>query len=297
MKMKKSVFIGLFIFLVSSVFAKEIYITPKIQLKNGIAKEYVYDGSHKLSQLDWKVENLTNFGVSSEFFLNKLFLAFEFSSGLYNFGGKMEDYDWLDYENPQHYVRYSSHDLIVSENFNFSFDLGFHFPINTSKNLGKVFFQFDFWESKFVGANGFRYYEDWEKYGNAAGTFSGVVITYNPIITSFFLGIGSKCYFGNSFSLEAESLISFATFGTCIDNHVLSNGKFVDYVRGSFFGKLDFSLAYDFSETYSLVLGGKVENLPPIYGKSFVNNMLSAATGGFSSFFYEIYLSYRIRML
>ena len=285
------------VFVANNAFTEEIYISPKISLKNSLLKEYLYTKNHKTSQLDWKIDNSPSFGFEADFVFERLFFGFDFSYGFYNFSGKMEDFDWLDYENPQHYVRYSSHDLIVSENFNFSFDLGFRFPINTSKNLGKVFFQFDFWESKFVGANGFRYYEDWEEYGNAAGTFSGVVITYNPIITSFFLGIGSKCYFGNSFSLEAESLISFATFGTCIDNHVLSNGKFVDYVRGSFFGKLDFSLAYDFSETYSLVLGGKVENLPPIYGKSFVNNMLSAATGGFSSFFYEFYLSYRIRML
>ena len=54
--MKKIVFFGLFTFLVFSVFAKGIYIAPKIQLKNGIAKEYLFEGSYKMSQLDWQVE-------------------------------------------------------------------------------------------------------------------------------------------------------------------------------------------------------------------------------------------------
>ena len=44
-----------------SVFAKGIYLSPKIELKNGTVKEYVFDGEHKLSQLDWQVENPVSF--------------------------------------------------------------------------------------------------------------------------------------------------------------------------------------------------------------------------------------------
>ena len=86
-KMKKSVLICLFLFLISSVFAKGIYITPKIQLKNGIAKEYLFEDSYKMSQLDWQVENVILVGFELDFELKHLYLGCDFSYGLCNFDG------------------------------------------------------------------------------------------------------------------------------------------------------------------------------------------------------------------
>ena len=73
---------------------------------------------------------------------------------------------------------------------------------------------------------------------------------------------------------------------------------FQDCVSGFFLSKGDICLGYDFSEKSTLILGGKVENTPILEGMTYINGYPTyGGTGGFSSFFYDFYLSYRIRIL
>lgn len=278
-----------------NAFSEEIYFSSNVGIKNGTAKEYVFNGSHKLSQLDWQVENLFKIGYKIDFYLKNTFLSTDYSLGLYNFGGKMEDYDWITSQKT--YDRYSCHNLAVSECVDFSFDYGLYSPLDNNKSFIKSYLQIDFATAKFYAYDGWRKYTDEDYKGNEEGVFSGTVVTYNPNLVSFLLGFGGKYYFGSDFSLEANALLGLFSFGRCVDNHIVSKVEFVDCVEGGWLLKADFSLAYDFSNKHSLLIGGKLENQPLLKGNTFMNNQLTSGKGGFSSFFYEFYLSYRIRML
>ena len=55
-----------------NAFSEEIYFSSNVGIKNGTAKEYVFNGSHKLSQLDWQVENLFKIGYKIDFYLKNI---------------------------------------------------------------------------------------------------------------------------------------------------------------------------------------------------------------------------------
>ena len=85
--MKKTLISILYLFVGFFLFSEGFYLSPNISLKNGTAKEYVFEGDCKVSQLDWQVENQVNLGLDVDFEFKKFFLGLGFSTGLYNFGG------------------------------------------------------------------------------------------------------------------------------------------------------------------------------------------------------------------
>ena len=305
--LKYSVLITLFFFFGSFAFSSTVYFSPKVGLKNGIVREYVFDNNHKLSQLDWNVQNQIDFGFETDFFVENLYFGFDFSVGLYNFSGFMEDRDWFYSSKPDELTRFSSHDLIVTQNLDFSFDFGIILSLKgdkskrqLSKNHGlenyiSAFFQFNFYSYNFEGVKGWYDYKD----KNETGTFEdyGKVISYNPNFTSLMLGVEGNFNFWDNFSIKTVIATSFLTKGICIDNHWLSKTEFIDSIEGNLFLKGILELSYNFNRKNALVFGGKVEKLPILKGVSYQNGMLSGAIGGADSFFYEFYLSYRIRML
>lgn len=294
--MKKTLISLLYLFVGFFLFSEGFYLSPNISLKNGTAKEYVFAGDYKVSQLDWQVENQVNFGLDVDFEFKKFFLGLGFSTGLYNFGGMMEDYDWLDETAQDEITRYSCHDLLVSKDNSFSLDFGFLFDFS-KKNFGKLIFQLHVLDSEYYGLNGLYYYKDWEPYGKAEGTLSGTVITYNPCLTSFYVGFGAKSIFAKNAFINFEGYLGFAS-GVCKDVHLATKVVYKDYVSGVFLAKGDICVGYNFSEKSTLILGGKLENTPILEGVTYINGYPTyGGTGGFSSFFYDFYLSYRIRIL
>lgn len=303
--LKYSVLITLFFFFGSFAFSSTVYFSPKIGLKNGIVREYLFTGSHKLSQLDWNVQNQIDIGFETDFFVENLYFGFDFSVGLYNFSGFMEDRDWKN--SSSDLTNYSWHNLVVKEDIDFSFDIGIIFPWEwkTTKNQFKknhgqenyisAFFQFNLKSSTYDGVQGWYDYKE----PNMNGTFEdyGKVISYNPSIVSLLIGFGANINVYKNFSVRTGVSTSFLSSGICIDNHWIPGDKWVDSVAGAFFLKGFLDLSYNFNDKNALVLGGKINYLPPIFGECYVNNILSSLIGGFSSFSYEFYLSYRIRIL
>ena len=276
-----------------SVFAKGIYLSPKIELKNGTVKEYVFDGEHKLSQLDWQVENQVSFGFDAEFNFDKIYLGFDFSYGFYNFDGNMEDWDWENYTTPNIHTKYSHHDLIVNNDLDCSLEFGFLFPFE-NKSFGKLILGVNLQNTNFSGWNGWYEYKN---YYPPKDNLSGLIITYNPYIVSYFVGFGGTTYISKKVYFNLELIFGLYSFGKCVDNHVLTKTQFVDYVNGTTSVNTELAFGYDFSNNTSIILGGKLENSPLLCGSSYANGKQLTSQGGFSSFFYEFYLSYRIRIL
>ena len=294
--MKKTLISLLYLFVGFFLFSEGFYLSPNISLKNGTAKEYVFTGDYKVSQLDWQVENQVNLGLDVDFVFKKFFFGLGFSTGLYNFGGMMEDYDWLDETAQDDITRYSCHDLVVAKDSSYSLDFGFIFDFSKECS-GKLIFQLEVFDTEFYGIDGWYYYKDWEPDEKAEGTFDGTVITYNPSLTSFYVGFGAKSYFAENTFINFEGYLGFAS-GVCTDVHLETNTLYQDYVSGFFLVKNDICLGYDFSEKSTLILGGKLENTPILEGVTYINGYPTyESTGGFSSFFYDFYLSYRIRIL
>ena len=76
--MKKILISLLYLFVGFFLFSEGFYLSPNISLKNGTAKEYVFGGDYKVSQLDWQVENQVNFGLDVDFEFKKFFFGARF---------------------------------------------------------------------------------------------------------------------------------------------------------------------------------------------------------------------------
>ena len=289
-KILKSFFITVFILVFENfTFSSSVFFSPRIEIENQKIKEYVFDGNHKLSQLDWNVENQINVGFESDFYIDRLFVGFDFSLGLYNFDGFMEDRDWENYNKPNITTKFSYHDLVVYEDLDFSFQFGFTFPLDNINILKKIFLEFNFKNSMFLGNNGWYDYSDLET--------PGTVITYNPTIFSLLLYLSGKYQLLNNLYLNLETGFGLSSFGICTDNHILTNTKYVDKVNGSLALNQEIYFSFDISDNNTIIFGGKLENLPLLKGPTYINGFSSNGIGGFSSFSYNFYLSYRIRML
>ena len=67
--------------------------------------------------------------------------------------------------------------------------------------------------------------------------------------------------------------------------------------NGSLALKQNIYFSFDISDNNTIIFGRKLENIPILKGPTFINGYSSNGIGGFSSFSYNFYLSYRIRIL
>ncbi len=323
--MKKFLAALVFALLSLSAFPFTFSIAPVGGIRSGQIDEYVFlkecdYESDKLSELNW------NFG--SEYYAggrigakwNHFFLNGEFIFGFPMKVGSMCDSDWLnaDVKNAgdyQYKTNWSHHDNYLESDFSFSMKCGVEFRAVENSRLSfsiSPFVGFEYDKIKFRGENGYAWYgnsrngyylpytdEDRTEY-----TFDGKVISYERRTFLSWLGGEGKIEFSKAIAFSLGFQVSPFVYAESIDTHWSKKMMYGDKTPGFF-------SAFRWHASQSIFLGGhSYLNLSArwlyvgvlrgdSYSKSISGSYYTkdeTCDGGAGEFFFDISLSYEIRI-
>lgn len=323
--MKKFLSALVFALLSLSAFPFTFSIAPVGGIRSGQIDEYVFlkecdYESDKLSELNW------NFG--SEYYAggrigakwNYIFFNGEFIFGFPMKVGSMCDSDWLnaDAKNAADYqykTNWSHHDNYLEGDFSFSVKCGFEVNVVENSCLSfsiSPFIGFEYDKIKFSGENGYAWYgnsrngyylpytdEDRTEY-----TFDGKVISYERRTFLSWLGGEGKIEFSKAIAFSLGFQFSPFVYAESIDTHWSKKMMYGDKTPGFF-------SAFRWHASQSIFLGGhSYLNLSArwlyvgvlrgdSYSKSISGSYYTkdeTCDGGAGEFFFDISLSYEIRI-
>ena len=323
--MKKFLSVLVFFLLSLSAFPFTFSIAPVGGIRSGQVDEYVflkecaYDDD-KLSELNWNFDNEYYAGGRVCAKWSHVFLDGEFSFGIPMKVGGMGDSDWLnaDVKNAgdyQYKTNWSHHDNYLESDFSFSVKCGFEvnvFENRYFKLCWRRFIGFEYDKIKFRGENGYAWY------GNSSGgyrlpfsdedrteyTFDGKVISYERRTFLSWLGVEGKIEFSKAIAFSAGFQLSPFVYAESIDTHWSKKTMYGDKTPGFF-------SAFRWHVSQSIFLGGRSYlNLSArwlcigvlrgdSYSKSISGSYYTkdeSCDGGAGEFFFDISLSYEIRI-
>ena len=323
--MKKFLSALVFFLLSLSAFPFTFSIAPVGGIRSGQVDEYVflkecaYDDD-KLSELNW------NF--SSEYYAggrvcakwSHVFLDGEFSFGIPMKVGGMGDSDWLnaDVKNAgdyQYKTNWSHHDNYLESDFSFSMKCGFEVRAVENSRLSfsiSPFVGFEYDKIKFRGENGYAwygktsdgYYLPYNDEDRTEYTFDGKVISYERRTFLSWLGFDARIEFSKAIAFSAGFQLSPFVYAESIDTHWSKKMMYGDKTPGFF-------SAFRWHASQSIFLGGhSYLNLSArwlyvgvlrgdSYSKSISGSYYTkdeSCDGGAGEFFFDISLSYEIRI-
>ncbi|GEO84576.1 MULTISPECIES: omptin family outer membrane protease [Alphaproteobacteria] len=224
------------------------------------AEEFVYDGSHKLSQLDWESKGMTLYTLGADAQIDKNWkvrAAFNVGTGG---NGHMVDYDWMDYGISDWTDRSIHPDTELDHYFSGSIevDRGIYENETTSFDVGA----------------GFRYTDvKWTAYGGSyiysGGGFRDTVgsfpdgergISYQQKIPVGFLAVnGSHTIGALTLSGGLQGGLSFGIDD--IDDHWMRDLRFYDSMKIAPMLGANITANYQISQMASLFVTGSFEKV------------------------------------
>lgn len=323
--MKKFLSALVFFLLSLSAFPFTFSIEPVGGIRSGQIDEYVflkecaYDDD-KLSELNWNFSSEYYAGGRIGAKWNYIFFNGEFIFGFPMKVGSMCDSDWLnaDAKNAgdyQYKTNWSHHDNYLEGDFSFSVKCGFEvnvFENRYFKLCWRRFIGFEYDKIKFRGENGYAWY------GNSSGdyrlpfsdedrteyTFDGKVISYERRTFLSWLGVEGKIEFSKAIAFSAGFQLSPFVYAESIDTHWSKKTMYGDKTPGFF-------SAFRWHASQSIFLGGRSYlNLSArwlcigvLRGDSYSKSVSGSyytkdetCDGGAGEFFFDISLSYEIRI-
>lgn len=232
-----------------------------IGLANVKAGEFVYDGSHKLSQLNWESKGMTLYTLGADAQIDKNWkvrAAFNVGTGG---DGHMVDYDWMDYSNADWTDRSIHPDTQLDHYFSGSVEVDRQVYENDTTSVD-------------VGA-GFRYTDvKWNAYGgsyiySSGGGFRNDVdnfadgergISYQQKIPVGFLAVNGEHKIGAlTLSGGLQGGLSFGIDD--IDDHWMRDLRFYDSMDVAPMLGANVTANYQISEMASLYVTGSFERV------------------------------------
>lgn len=279
---------------------------------------YIYPSYIKLSELDWDVHNVIQYGVRSDFIRNRFYAYAEASVAVQDECGYMQDYDWMfaysSVPNPNHYpvsqyTEFSEHPVSLLEKN--SFDLHTGWEVYDSRKLTLALGGgFQFIRTTLESHDGYSQYSpdrnNPEPYSSSrpknTDQFSGPGIDYRLDIESLWIDVRLSFSPSKKFDLIAEGGISPWQILRQDDIHLLRNLWFYDNPVSSIMYRGLLSADFNVNKRGSIVLTGSVLSLPYADGNSYTHTSqtdlaLSAGQlGGTGYLGWDVSLSYRIRI-
>jgi len=230
-----------------------VNITARLQEGHltGEANEYVYDGSHTLSQLIWKIDDIHMIGAGiSVKPLHWLAINGDAWFNIIDGNGTMDDYDWMvrggDWTHWSHHENTDvTKGIIVDINVELTpFKTG---PVKFSGLLG---YRRDNWEWE---ARGGSYIYSVNSFRDTQGTWPDdqLGITYEQIFNVPYIGISVNGDFG-VFDLKARLIGSPFVHGETIDHHHLRDLVVYDDFSGGDMVAFDIAGTYSFTNHLAL---------------------------------------------
>lgn len=187
-------------------FAKNTIHTLSISNINSISHEYVYNPYNidiKISELIWETSNSKLIGYKFTYISDKKnFFNINYKTLLQESSTVMNDYDWLDQNNPNTWSHHSYHPDTILDKLNI-FDININILISP-KN--KLFFIIGYKKDskKFKAYNGTYIYSSSGTKRDLTGNFSGLGITYIEKFKGIYYGLRTIKYIKSKTILESS---------------------------------------------------------------------------------------------
>ncbi len=314
-----------FFFYISAIFAEKkdylsFRITPEVGLMNGFTKEFVFSDYCKHednveSRLDWDIYNIIIFKARGDFdILDYVYAGVDFSIGVPDLSGYMQDYDWLNSlgggdgsniewlkDDPNELTNYSSHDNHLEKYFTFTFCLGGNIAFPSGIKLTPfVAYNYDY--IGFAGTDGHYTYkaDNWR-----LRFLDGNVISYRQETNSFLTGLRvqvtsiPRTYLYSDFSFSPA-----LAFTNAMDRHHLTERVFWDKFTNLWQLQANLRAQYIFNQNHSAGLAGFIQYIPLTKGVTSSKFLTKEGApergkwqvlqdkGGFERFIWSVSLSY-----
>jgi outer membrane protease len=224
-------------------------LSPSFGFIHGFAEELVYAPNDTFvspihSLLLWEINSIFYYGLKLDLsrtdpmekwgYIASLTLKY----GIPGASGKLEDSDWLSVENAD-LTHYSEHDNFLNEYYLLNFYAGFSFPLK-NKFLLKTYLEASYFRLRFSSFGGFTMYSR-EKGKNTYYPISQApinkipdgekVINYLQDWLVFSPCASLRLYFLKYFHTDFSFKISPLIFCADLDEHLLLNDQYRDYMR------------------------------------------------------------------
>ena len=313
MKIKKIASFIIPLFFCASLFCEVsltgFSITPEIGFLNGKIVENVWyvsssfennaitlSPTHKMSRLDWKINNTNYFGAETNLIFNEVYkVDFSFKNVPPSDCGTMEDYDWIKPEKPDYLTNYSRHINHLNSFTQIDFLLGRIFLVDKNHNISLCpLFGFETQVLSFSGNAGWKTYDsdNWKKiyFGNKT------VISYSQAYGAPVFAFAADFNYLKHFESFLKCSAAWAKRLNCIDIHKERNKLFNDRIENVWKFSLEFCEAFKFLEHHKIGIKGHVSYIPDSYGFTYPSETSKdpdlSSIGGTSRFLWSYSLVY-----
>ena len=267
--------------------------SPQFGFFYGQAEEIVYPEDTKakyLSELLWDMKPVFYYGLALDFSRIILTEKIGFFSNLsIKYGipansGFMEDRDWQSEENTA-LTNYSEHDNYTRELLVLDFNAGVSIPFR-QRFLLKPFINVSYMRFRFYGVGGYLQYADFlggGKYGPISQAAviplpkDETVINYTQEWLTLAPGLSAGWFFLQKFFTEISLQVSPLIFCADLDEHLLTDKQYRDYMRGglflnpglSFVFELNTIIAFSADFSWRYIVNSKGVTYSKNYGKGY----------------------------
>ncbi|EPR35086.1 peptidase A26 omptin [Alkalidesulfovibrio alkalitolerans DSM 16529] len=217
----------------------------------GESREYVYEGSHKLSQLEWQLRDIYMVGANvSVGATDWLVVNVGGWMAVNDHAGRMTDYDWTQ-ENELMWTDRSIHTAKLERGF--MLDTNVQTPLHLNDHFSvvpMVGFKFDNWKWTARDGSGIYSVNGWH---DTPVTFNGKVIDYEQWYYVPYIGLSASANY-EGFTLDAYARGTIYAWAEDRDNHILRSTIFKGKFTHMRYYGLGVKAGYAFTDRFSLAL-------------------------------------------
>ena len=250
----------------------------------GQAEEIVYPPSgykaKMYSQLLWDIMPVFYYGLSLDFSrarpLEKwgFFATISLRNGIPGKSGKMEDRDWQSKESDA-LTDFSAHDNFTNELFIFDASAGLSFPLN--QFLLKAYVTMSYMRFSFSGQYGYATYSMDDDPYEVSFADTEKAINYTQTWLTAAPGISVGYYF---YRFYAELFFNISPLISCrgVDEHLLTNTVYKDYMQGGIFLEPGFHFSFIAGRRLEFSFDFSWRHMGGARGATWIGNPIGTAT-------------------
>lgn len=240
-----------------------------VMMQSGEARELVFDGSHKLSELIWDISGLALAGGSvSAAIGDNIQLNAALWVGITKGNGSMEDYDW--FVEGMDWTHFSDGDVDINSAHIFDLNGTYTFyRSGTVECYGIVGYKQMFWDWSEYGRSYIYSESGWRDSRGSSGGVNG--IDYEQTFDVPYAGIGMRIAFGNAYG-SLYGIYSPIVQAEDKDHHILRELHFVETFDNIDYIGFGAELAYNFSDSLFMTLALDGHSIPEARGDMVIRN-------------------------
>lgn len=248
-------------------------ITTQTGVLLGTAKEFVYSGSYKVSELDWSLSPVLYYGSRFSLHTNGGFEALlDIKSGFSGLSGYITDSDYLNEDGVK--THFSKHDCYTERALSIEARGGF--PAIETPRVTVAFMGFlDVLDYKWSARDGYLQYPPtgqsspnytpWSE-STPKTTVVGTGIIYEQSYFALGVMIDSRVAF--SPLLHGNLAVGYSPITICndVDNHLFTGADYYETMRGGYLLQAEASIEWQLRPKSNLSIGGSYRQIQGLIG-------------------------------